>query len=71
MDMIGAMLESGQIDLVVIAAGLAYPAADSVRDDAAFIDRARQFMSTCQHCRVIFVKCTPAQKDSVGECRKG
>lgn len=54
-DAIGALLESQQINLVVIAANMAYPAADSSRDAATFTYRAKQLIGACQRCRVIFI----------------
>jgi dTDP-4-dehydrorhamnose reductase len=54
-DAIEALLERHQITLVVMAASLAYPTPAAARDESTFAYQAQQFISACQHCRVVLL----------------
>jgi dTDP-4-dehydrorhamnose reductase len=54
-DPVHSLVKQHQIDTVVIAANMAYEAADPACTFTIFQQRAEQFIRGCRHCRVIYL----------------
>src|SRR5690242_9503338 len=53
-DNIHSLVEHHQIDTVIIAANMAYEAADPACDFTIFQQQAEQLIQGCQQCRVVY-----------------
>jgi dTDP-4-dehydrorhamnose reductase len=65
-DDVHSLVEQHQVDMVVIAATMAYEAADPACAFAPFKQRAEQLIRGCQHCRVIYLS-----SDGIFDGKKG
>jgi dTDP-4-dehydrorhamnose reductase len=65
-DDVHSLVEQHQIDIVVIAAKMAYEAADPDYEFAIFRQRAEQLIRGCQQCRVIYIS-----SDGIFDGKKG
>jgi dTDP-4-dehydrorhamnose reductase len=65
-DNIHSLVEYHQIDTVIIAASMAYEAANPTCDVTLFQQQATQLIRACQHCRVIYIS-----SDGVFDGKKG
>jgi len=54
-DPVHSLVEQHQVDMVVIAAKMAYEAADPACEFTIFKQRAEQLIRGCQQCRVIYI----------------
>lgn len=65
-DPVHSLVEQHQVDTVVIAANMAYEAADPACAFTLFKQRAEQLIRGCQHCRVIYFS-----SDGIFDGKKG
>src|SRR2546429_113381 len=65
-DNIRSLVEHHQIDTVIIAAKMAYEAADPACEFTIFQQRAERLIRGCQHCRVVYIS-----SDGIFDGKKG
>jgi dTDP-4-dehydrorhamnose reductase len=65
-DPVQSLVEPHQVDMVVIAANMAYEAADPTCAFTLFKQRAEQLIRGCQHCRMIYLS-----SDGIFDGKKG